>query len=131
MKSNAIRFSALLVAIAAIAIQPAGAATGTAFTQNPFLVANQPPRAIAQPVPEYSTYLRHAEIQGNVVVSFEVSPKGDVVNPAVIRSTDRLFDEPTLRAIAKWKYVPAMKAGLPVSSRVNELVTFSITDAQR
>jgi periplasmic protein TonB len=131
MKSNILPISAVLAAIAAFGIQPAIAATGTAFTQIPSGAADMLPMAIAQPKPEYSTYLRHADIEGHVVVSFTVTPKGDVINATVVRSTDRLFSEPTLEAVSKWKFKPAMKDGLPVSTRVSELVTFLIPDAPR
>jgi periplasmic protein TonB len=128
MKLNIRLLSAFVAASAAIAVLPAVAATGTAFTQDPFGAVDQPLKAISQPAPVYSTYLRHASVEGNVVVSFEVNSKGQVVNPVIVRSTDRLFDEPTLRAIASWRYIPAVKDGRPVNTRVNELVQFRITD---
>jgi len=131
MKLNALRLTALVAAIAAIAIQPAGAATGTALTQDQLTLADQPARAIAQPSPAYSRELRHARIGGKVVVSFVVTPKGDVADATILQSTNRMFDAPTLRAIHQWKYAPAVKAGVPVKSNVNELVTFSIEDSSK
>jgi TonB family protein len=131
MKLNAIRITALVAAVAAIAIQPAGAATGTALTQDQLTLADQPARVIAQPSPVYSLELRHARIEGKVVVAFVVTPKGEVANATILQSTNRGFDAPTLRAINQWKYAPALKAGVPVKTRVNETVTFSIEDSSR
>jgi protein TonB len=131
MKLNAIRLTALVAAIAAIAIQPAGAATGTALSPDQLTNAIQPARPLAQPSPVYSVELRHDMIEGKVLVSFEVTPTGRVVNATILQSSNRLFDAPTLRAINQWKYAPALKAGVPVKSKVNELVTFAIEDSSR
>jgi TonB family protein len=128
MKLNSIRITALVAAIAAIAVQPAGAVTGSAFTQSPSASVDQPARAVSQPSPLYSHELRHEEIQGNVLVSFVVTPKGEVANATIVRSTNRFLNAPTLQAIYQWKYAPATKAGVAVKSTVNELVTFAITD---
>jgi TonB family protein len=124
MKSNILHLSACVAAFAAIGILPARAGIGTALTQNPNSTEYQTPKAVSQPEPVYSCYLRRAAIEGHVVV-------GDVVNARIVSSTDRLFDEPTLDAVGKWRFRPAMKAGLPVSANVRELVTFSIPDAPR
>lgn len=130
MNSNVLRLSAL-AAMAAAVVLPAGAATGTALTPNPSLVADQPPRPLAQPVPIYSPYLRHELIEGQVVVAFTVNPVGNVSDATIVSSTDRLFNGPTLDAVMKWRFAPAMKAGAPVSSKVREIVIFSISDAPR
>jgi TonB family protein len=129
MKLNALRLTALVAAIAAIAIQPAGAATGTALTQDQITLADQPARVIAQPSPVYSLELRHARIEGKVVVAFVVTPKGDVANATILHSTNREFDAPTLRALRQWKYAPAVKDGVAVKTRVNETVTYQIEDS--
>jgi TonB family protein len=123
MKSKFLTLGALVAAVA-IVVQPA-------FSQNSSSALDQPPRAVSQLAPVYSAYLRHADVEGSVVVAFTVTPSGDVTNAAIVSSTDRLLNEPTLRAIVRWKFMPAVKAGLPVSSRVNERVTFSIPDAPR
>jgi protein TonB len=80
--------------------------------------------AVSQSAPVYSYDLRHDEIQGKVVVSFIVSPSGEVSNAAIVESTQRRLNGPTLRAVNKWKFVPAAKAGAPVASRVVQTVVF-------
>ncbi len=131
MKTNALRLSTLIAALTAIALLPAGAATGTALVPNPSILTDAAPRPIVQPSPVYSAYLRHAIIEGNVVVDFTVSPRGEVAEATIVNSTHRLLNKPTLDAIMQWRFSPAMKAGVPVSSKVRELVTFSIPDAPR
>jgi protein TonB len=131
MKSNALRLTTLIAALAAIAVLPAGAATGTALVPNPSILTDATPRPIVQPSPVYSAYLRHAVIEGQVLVAFTVSPLGNVADATIVSSTDRLFNKPTLDAIMHWRFSPAMKAGVPVSSKVREVVTFSIPDAPR
>ncbi len=131
MKSNLLRLSALIVATTALVVLPAGAATGTALAPNPSTLVDQIPTPIAQPKPVYSAYLRHAVIEGQVVVAFTVSPVGDVADATIVSSTDRLFNKPTLDAVMKWRFSPALKAGVPVSSKVRQVVTFTIPDAPR
>jgi TonB family protein len=131
MKTNALRLSTLIVALTAIALLPAGAATGTALVPNPSILTDAAVRPVAQPSPVYSAYLRHALVEGQVLVAFTVSPIGNVADATIVSSTDRLLNKPTLDAVMHWRFSPAMKAGVPTSTKVRELVTFSIPDAPR
>jgi len=131
MKSNVLRLSTLAVAIAALVALPAGAATGTAFIPNPAIGVDQPPRPIDQIEPFYSPYLRHAVIEGQVVVAYTVTARGDVADATIVSSTHRLLNKPTLDAIMKWRFAPALKAGVPVTSKVQQVVSYSIPDAPR
>jgi protein TonB len=131
MKSNILCLSGYLVALAVTVILPASAATGTAFVQNPSTLEEQNPTAISQLKPVYSCYLRHEALEGRVVVSFTVNSQGDVVNPAIVSSTNRLFEKPTLYAVAHWKFKPAIRGGLPVNRTVTQQVNFEILDAPR
>jgi TonB family protein len=131
MKSNILRLGSLMLAMGAAVVLPAGAATGTALVTDPSILTDVAPRPVAQPAPVYSAYLRHAVIEGQVEVAFTVSPHGDVAEATIVSSTDRLLNKPTLDAVMKWHFLPAMKAGVPVSRKVREVVAFTIPDAPR
>ncbi|HEY1765105.1 MAG TPA: energy transducer TonB [Opitutaceae bacterium] len=129
MKTNILRLSALTAALAAISVLPAGAATGTALTPVPSEGTDRNPVPLSQAKPFYSAYLRHSLIEGEVVVSITVSPHGNVADATIVSSKERLLNKPTLDAIMKWRFSPALKAGVPVSSKVREVVVYSISDA--
>lgn len=63
--------------------------------------------------PPYPENCRSRGIEGSVVVQFDVTPEGNVVNVRVIEAPDRCFAR-IARTIAKWKYPPAYQNGRPV-----------------
>lgn len=63
---------------------------------------------------EYPPRLRGAGIRGDVQVRFRVDPDGRTSNARVLHSTDRAFNEPTLRAVAVLRFDPAKINGRPV-----------------
>jgi protein TonB len=90
--------------------------------------ATQDAKPISEVAPVYSHDLRASGVEGEVVVSFTITAKGDVLNPVVVSSTDRLLEKPTLAAVIKWKFAPAMKDGVPISVRAVQPVAFMIPD---
>ena len=88
----------------------------------------QEARPISQIAPAYSHDLRASCVEGDVVVSFTITPTGEVRNPALVSSTNRFLDKPTLAAVLKWKFTPAMKDGVAVSEKVVQPVAFRIPD---
>lgn len=46
-----------------------------------------------------------------VVVEFNVTPQGAVVEPRVIEATNACFHRAALRAVERWKYEPKMEGG--------------------
>jgi TonB family protein len=63
-----------------------------------------------------------------VEVEFTVDETGAVVNPWVVSSTRRSFEEPTLRAVEKWRFVPGRRLGQVVSFRMRVPVLFNLND---
>jgi protein TonB len=88
--------------------------------------AAQGPTPVSQPAPNYAFDLRHNEIEGEVTVLYTVTAKGDVENVAVISSTNKAFERPTRVAIKHWKFTPATKDGVSVSTRVRQTISFEI-----
>ncbi len=80
-----------------------------------------------QAPPAYPYAARQAGRTGEVVVEFIVNERGQVLMPRILRSTDPEFNEPTLRAVAKWRFEPGRKDGRPVRFRMNVPVLFNVS----
>lgn len=123
MKHTKTMLGAFLASLTALATLPA-----PLNAQNTAPAADQAPKAIYRLNPDYSFDLRHDQIQGFVDVAFTVTPSGDVADAAIVSSTERRLNRPTLSAITKWRFAPATKAGVPVSSRVIQRVAYKMVD---
>ena len=85
------------------------------------------PTPTFQPKPPYPFELKRSGIEGEVVVSFMVDSLGNVVDPAVVRSTNPGFDTAVLSTVAKWRFKPGQKGGVAVNTRnVQILIPFSL-----
>jgi len=60
-------------------------------------------------MPEYPKVARRDRIEGEVQVCFEITRKGNTRRIAVRRSTHRLFEKPSIRAVRASTYVPLSK----------------------
>jgi TonB family protein len=85
-------------------------------------------KPLSQAAPAYSPALRAACAEGNVVISFTITAKGDVVNATVVSSTDAHLNDAALDAVRKWKFEPAMKDGVAVKVRAIQPVAFVIPE---
>jgi protein TonB len=85
-------------------------------------------KPIATVAPSYSPELRTRDVEGEVVLAFTISAKGDVSNVEVVSSTDRKLEFPALDAVRRWKFAPAMKDGVAVSVRAVQPVAFQLTE---
>ena len=71
----------------------------------------------AQPLvripPQYPTQcLRAARELETVVVEFDVTPEGSVVNPRVLDSSNACFNRAAMRAVQRWRYQPRVVDGV-------------------
>ncbi|MDR2675849.1 MAG: energy transducer TonB [Opitutaceae bacterium] len=80
--------------------------------------------------PAYPHAAKSAGIEGSVTVAFVVDEKGFVTDARVVESTHREFEEPTLRAVAKWRFEPGRKNGVPVRFTMHMPVVFSLSDSE-
>ncbi len=74
--------------------------------------------------PEYPTSMKNDGRDGTVLVEFDVDVKGRVVSARVRESTDRAFEEPTIRAVLKWRFEPGQSKGHAVPFRMVIPVNF-------
>lgn len=86
------------------------------------------PRTIAQPPPIYPFDKKKEGISGEVQVEFTVDEAGRVVEPRVVHSTDRAFDEPTLQAVRRWRFEPGRRHGEIVRFRMAIPVRFLLNE---
>lgn len=84
------------------------------------------PSARAQIAPDYPFALKHAGIDGSVLVEFDVDRTGRVAGARVLRSAHREFEEPTLRAVLKWRFEPGRRNGQAVPFRMQVPVDFHL-----
>jgi len=86
------------------------------------------PQPISQTAPTFPYELQRMVAEGNVVVGFVVSSQGDVVQARIVSSSHPGFERSALTAIEKWKFRPGMKNGKKVNTRVEQPLTFLMTD---
>ena len=76
------------------------------------------PHATYQPPAEYSDQARKRKIQGIVMLSAVVTSTGDVTDIRVTKSMGYGLDEKAVEALRRWKFLPSMKDGKPVSVEI-------------
>jgi protein TonB len=86
------------------------------------------PRTRYQPPPVYPFEAKREGLVGEVIVEFLVDERGRVIEPRVVRSSNRVFDEPTLRAVAKWQFEPGRRDGKVVRFRMAAPVVFNLNE---
>lgn len=89
---------------------------------------DRPPQTRSRISPVYPYEAKNDGRPGEVLVEFVVDENGRVLNPHVIRSSDSVFEGPTLRAVSKWRFEPGRKQGRPVRFRMALPVQFSVND---
>ncbi len=78
------------------------------------VAANMPPRA---------------QRSGHCTVIFDVSPQGEPYNIKTPFCSEPMFERPTLKAVAKWKYRPKIQDGQAVArTGVKNQMSFNLTD---
>ena len=89
--------------------------------------ASTPAIKISTVNPRYPSAAARAKEEGYVVVSFTVTPDGDVTNATVTDSQPRrVFDRSALDAVQRWRFKAATRNGKPVSSKVSNRISFRL-----
>ena len=86
------------------------------------------PRTRFQATPVYPFEAKRTGTPGEVHVEFVVDERGRVIDPRVVYSSNRIFDEPTLRAVAKWQFEPGRRNGQAVKFRMTVPVMFNLNE---
>jgi protein TonB len=104
---------------------PTGPGTTAIFSS---VDLDRTPRATAQLPPSYPYDMKQAGIAGAVLVEFVVDSSGQVSDACVVRSNQREFEEPTLRAVLRWHFEPGTRHGRKVPFRMQVPVTFALNE---
>lgn len=77
--------------------------------------------------PEYPASSRRNAEQGTVRLAVEITALGTVAGVEVARSSGHpALDEAARRAVARWRFEPAMRDGVPVSATAQIAITFRL-----
>jgi len=83
---------------------------------------------VAQIAPHYPLSALHNNLAGQVTVQFWVDENGRVHEPRVISASSSEFEEPTLRAVAQWRFEPGRKDGQITRFEMAVPVEFHVND---
>jgi periplasmic protein TonB len=86
------------------------------------------PRTRFQAAPIYPFEAKKGGVSGEVLVDFVVDESGRVHDPRVVRSSDRVFEESALRAVAKWQFEPGRRDNKIVRFRMSVPIVFTLND---
>jgi len=67
--------------------------------------------------PDYPPDALRQRLGGDVQLKFDVTATGFVENVSVVKSSDAQFEEPAVRALSTWRYLPRIVAGKRVAAR--------------
>jgi periplasmic protein TonB len=90
------------------------------------LIAPVPSKSNAAPA--YSSSARRKEIEGVVVVAFDVLENGTVANVTIVSGPEELRDN-VLKTVATWRFQPAKRGGKPQRTRQTRSIRFRLDDA--
>jgi TonB family protein len=75
---------------------------------------SSPPRLFLGAPPDYPRSLEKANLRGEARISIEIAPNGVVYDTVVKSASDPAFGQAALVAIRMWRFIPAVKDGVPV-----------------
>lgn len=85
------------------------------------------PRYADNAPPVYPSQARRNGMEGAVILSVEVLPDGAVGDLRVKRTSGHpILDNAAIEAVKTWRFLPAIRLGKPVTSRVEIPVRFSL-----
>lgn len=85
------------------------------------------PRAIIQSEPNYPPELKRNGIEGEVRMEFVIRKDGTTDDIRVLRSSNPGFEEPTIKAVRRWKFEAGERGGEKVSVRVRINIPFKVS----
>lgn len=77
--------------------------------------------------PRYPPAARRQGLQGRVTAEFIIDERGNVMRVTITRSTDPVFEKPTIDAIRGWKFTPGEKDGRKVKTRTRVTIPYTIS----
>lgn len=84
------------------------------------------PRSTKQVAPVYPMDATRRGLSGFAKVEFIIDKRGNVVSAKIVRSSDKIFDKPSLDAVRQFKFTPGEKGGKVVTTRASIEIPFTI-----
>lgn len=84
------------------------------------------PKLVSRVEPLYPASLRAEKIQGEVLVAFVVTSRGETTAVRAVSSTHPDFEAPAVEAVSQWTFTPGVKGGRPVNTRMEVPVRFEL-----
>lgn len=86
--------------------------------------------SVSNPKPEYPKLARKRGWQGRVILSVHINAEGRAVHIQIKQSSGhKVLDRAALRALKKWKFEPAQKAGIRIASQLNIPIRFDLMNS--
>jgi len=83
------------------------------------------PKPFLGPAPAYPAALLKTNVNGQAVITLWIRPQGSVRDPVVKSATDPAFGEAALAAARLWRFLPRIKDGHAVESKVDMPFVFT------
>ncbi len=83
-----------------------------------------PPRRLSGESPSYPDQAQKLKLGGSVLLEFLVTEHGEVKEPKVLESAGEVLDNVSIEAVSRWRYQPAVKAGVKVKVKQRARFTF-------
>lgn len=85
--------------------------------------------ASGNPKPQYPAEARRRNLQGQVMLRVEVAPDGAPAAVTVSTSSGHAtLDEAAIKAVQRWRFNPATRAGIPVAASAYVPIQFRLED---
>ena len=88
--------------------------------------AEEPPEVISRTEPSYTEEARKNGVEGSVAMRVEVDSKGRVRTARMIRLLGYGLDEAAIDSVMRWRFRPATRRGIPVSSFTSVEIHFRL-----
>jgi TonB family protein len=85
-----------------------------------------PPKAVYNPVPEFTDGARRKKIQGIVILDLIVNSDGTVRDVKVAKSLEPGLDRQAIATVGKWRFQPATKDGKPAAVKISVETSFHL-----
>ena len=124
------------VIVALIGVAAVGAAQSTnscpPVAAEPYLRCQVDRAAVpdtSNPAPRYPDMLRQARASGSARLSFVVDTNGrvDLKSVSVLEAPHELFSVAAKMVLNRWRFAPALKNGVPVATRVDQVFDFRLS----
>jgi protein TonB len=86
------------------------------------------PRFLQRKMPEYPFAARRQKKEGKVILAITIDASGRLQHVEVMEASDPLFVSPSIAALKKSSFLPAIRNGTPITVKAILPIRFAITD---